>query len=394
MATYGYIARDQDGHAVEGRLSGQSLEAVLSELQSRHLAPVQVHPLRDEPLFQRRISVNQLATTYRQLSDLIRAGVPLLRSLSILSQRRANPRLATVMGKVRDSVAQGSRLADAMASYPAVFPDIQVAMVRAGEHGGFLDQVLSRLAAFLERQAELRAKLIGSLIYPVILLLVGLGVVVAALLFFVPQFRDLYTDIELPLPTQILLGTSDFLSNYWGLVLLMFVGLMAGSLWFLRLQAVRDWLSTTQLRVPLWGKLVRNSCTARFCRMLGTLLDNSIPMLTSLKISRDAVGNRVLAQAVEEASDAVQDGGSLAQPLSASGFFEDDVVEMIGVGESANNLPSVLLTSAETIERRIDREMALMIRLTEPLLLLCMAGVVLFIFIALVVPMMRMNSAL
>ena len=110
MATYGYIARDQDGHAVEGRLSGQSLEAVLSELQSRHLAPIKVRPLRDEPLFQRRISVNQLATTYRQLSDLIRAGVPLLRSLSILSQRRANLRLATVMGKVRDSVAQGSRI--------------------------------------------------------------------------------------------------------------------------------------------------------------------------------------------------------------------------------------------------------------------------------------------
>lgn len=394
MATYGYIARDQDGQAVEGRLSGHSLEAVLSELQARHLAPVRVRPLRDEPMFQRRISVNQLATTYRQLSDLIRAGVPLLRSLSILSQRRAHPRLATVMGKVRDAVAQGSRLADAMGSYPSVFPDVQVAMVRAGEHGGFLDQVLSRLAAFLERQAELRARLIGSLIYPLLLLVVGVGVVVAALISFVPQFRDLYTDIELPVPTQILLGTSDFLVNYWGVVLLMLLALSGGIAWSLRLPSVQEWLSVVQLKVPLWGKLVRSSGTARFCRMLGTLLDNSIPVLSALKISRDAVGNPVLTTAVEEAQESVQDGGSLTSPLAASGFFEEDVIEMIAVGESANNLSCVLLTAAETIERRIDRQMALMIRLTEPLLLLCMAGVVLFIFIALVVPMMKMNSAL
>lgn len=394
MATYGYIARDQDGHAVEGRLSGHSLEAVLSELQTRHLAPIKVRLLRDKPLLQRRIGVNQLATTYRQLSDLLRAGVPLLRSLTILSQRRAHPRLATVMGKVRDAVAEGSRLADAMGAYPSVFPDVQVAMVRAGEHGGFLDQVLSRLAAFLERQAELRAKLIGSLIYPLLLLLVGLGVVIAALVSFVPQFKDLYNDIELPLPTEILLGASDFILNYWGLVLLMICVIAVVTSWLLRSAAVRQKLSVMQLRLPLWGKLMRNSGTARFCRMLGTLLDNSIPMLTALKIARDAAGNPVLGGAIDEAREAVQEGGSLAPPLAASGFFEEDVVEMIGVGESANNLSSVLLTAAETIERRIDRQMALIIRLTEPLLLLCMAGLVLFIFIALVVPMMRMNSAL
>ncbi|MCA9292157.1 MAG: type II secretion system F family protein [Phycisphaerales bacterium] len=394
MGTFAYIARDPSGTRVSGRLAGASEQAVLAELHARRLAPLQVTAVREVRSLRRGVSIRVQATAYRQLADLLRAGVPLLRALRLLGRGKSNPPFAAVWMKIADAVADGTRLGDAMAAHPDVFPAIQLAMIRAGERGGFLEQVLARMATFLDHQAEMRSKVVGSSIYPLALLVVSTLVVVGALVFFVPKFKDFYAKIEVPLPTRIVMGISDALTGH---ALLLGVGLavvVAGVLWLRRRPRVRRLFAEYQLKIPKLGPLVRNLAVARFTRILGTLLENGIPLLTSMQIARDAAGHIVLAEAIDEATEAVRAGETLAGPLGSSGMLSDDVLEMIAVGESANNLPAVLTTIADTIEGRIDRMLTILVRLLEPLLLLGLGGIITFIFIALVVPMMKMGSSL
>ncbi len=343
---------------------------------------------------QRRVSTRQLASAYRQLSDLLRAGVPLLRAMRLLGRGKSNPRLAKVMSEVADDVAEGERLADAMAAHADVFPDVQVAMVRAGERGGFLDAVLTRMGTFLEHQADMRSRVVGSLIYPFVLLTVGAGIVLFAMVVFVPKFKDFYTRIALPWPTRVLLTASDVLTHWW-LPLIGFAAILGVLAWrVLQYPQVKRAITTWRTKLPVICPLTRAVAVGRFARILGTLLENGIPMLQAIQISRDAAGNILLAEAIDRAGEAVRAGETLSKPLAESRLFSEDVIEMIAVGESANNLPQVLVTIADTIEKRIDRMMSAFLRLIEPLLLLCMAGAVLFIFVALIVPMMRMSAGL
>lgn len=298
------------------------------------------------------------------------------------------------MASIADEIAQGERLADALSRHPRIFPSVQVAMVRAGERGGFLDQVLARLGAFLVHQADVRARVVGNLIYPVVLLCVGVGVVLAALVFFVPKFKDYYKKVELPLATKILLGLSDALVSWWPLLLILVAGAAVAGVWASRNVTVRRRAADGLVRLPVIGPLLRGVAAARFARTLGTLVENGIPMIGAMQISRDAAGHPALAEAVDRAIESVRSGETLARPLGASGFLEEDVVEMISVGESANNLAHVLLTVADSLETRTDRMLAVLIRLMEPALLLLLAGLVFFIFLALIVPMMRLSSAL
>jgi general secretion pathway protein F/type IV pilus assembly protein PilC len=393
MGTFAYIARDPAGQKVEGKVAAATAQAVLADLQSRKLAPVQVREVAEQPRAQRRMSPRKLATAYRQLADLLRAGVPLLRGLRLLGRSKSNPRLAKVMSRVGDAVADGSRLADAMAAHGEVFPDIQIAMVRAGERGGFLEPVLRRMGDFLEQQADLRDKVVGNLIYPATLLVFMAAVIVVALVGIVPKFRDFYSRITLPWATKALLAASDACTTY-GLVLLIVAAVIGFALWRLsRASAVRMQLAIWQLKIPGVGNVVKNLAVGRFARILGTLLENGIPMLQAMQISRGAAGHILLAAAIDQAAEAVRSGEALATPLSECGLFSDDVIEMIRVGESANNLPQVLITVAETIEKRIDRMLTVLVRLMEPALLAVMGGAVFFIFVALIVPMMRMSSS-
>ena len=394
MATYAYIARDSTGLKVSGTVTATTEQAVLDQLQSRRLSPVKVQTVRERARRRRRVAARHLATVYRQMADLLRAGVPLLRALRLLGKSRSNARLAAVMREIADQVADGERLADAMHRHPDIFPQVQIAMVRAGERGAFLDQVLARLGTFLEHQADLRSKVIGNLIYPVLLLLIGAAVVTVALVAFVPKFEIYFGRMDLPLPTRILMFASRALTSGWPYLVALLVACVAAAWWLRRRAEVRRAAARWQLRLPKLGPLVRSLAVARFARILGTMLQNGIPMLSAMQISRDAAGHLLLAEAIDRAAEAVRAGEPLSKPLADSGLFGDDVVEMISVGESANNLPEVLLTIADTIEARIDRMLTLFLRLMEPLLLFLLAGVVAFIFIALVVPMMRMSTSL
>ena len=394
MALFAYTARDVGGNRVTGRLEAMNEQAVLTELESRGLAPITLSISSEGPLGGRRIGTRALARFYRQLSDLLGAGVPMLRALRLLAGMRSNRKLAEVTGKVADAVEDGDRLADSLSRFNRTFPDVQVAIIRAGERAGFLESALERLGNFLDQRADMRSKVAGNLIYPIVLLLVGFGIVVAALVFFVPRFEEFYADIELPFSTRLLMGASDLLVVRWPLLLVVvvLVIVLMTSLW--RNRAMRQRWERVRLRIPVIGPLVRSIACARFCRVLGTMLENGIPMIEAMQIARGSAGSMLLEDALEAATKAVEGGDSLAPPLESSGMIDEDVLEMISVGESANKLPEVLVSVAGTLENRVDRQLSMAVRLMEPILLLLLAGVVLFIFMALIVPMLRMSSSL
>jgi len=391
---YAYIARDARGSRVTGRVEAATEQAAAADLSARGLAPVRVEAAAAPAARRGRVSVRRLASSYQQLSDLLRAGVPLLRSLRLLGRGRADPRLGAVWSQVADEVADGSRLADSMARHPRIFPPVQVALIRAGERGSFLEQVLARLGVFLNHQADMRSRVVGNLIYPVILLVGGVLVLVLALIFLVPKFRPHFAKMEIPVATRFLFAISDLFVVWWPIVLPALAALLVAGAVAWRRQRVRRTVAIWKLRIPKVGGMIRSIAVARVTRVLGTLLDNGIPLIQAMQISREAAGHPLLEEAIDRATEAVRGGESLSRPLGESGFFDEDVIEMISVGESANNLPQVLVTIAETMEGRIDRTLAIAVRLMEPLLLLLLAGGVVFIFMALVLPLMSLSSKL
>lgn len=394
MALYAYIARNARGARVTGRLEAATEQAAAADLSARGLAPVRVEAATARLARRGRVSTRRLAASYQQLSDLLRAGVPLLRALRLLGRGRADPRLAAVWSQVADEVADGARLADAMARHERIFPPVQVALVRAGERGSFLEQVLARLGAFLIHRADLNARVIGGLIYPAILLVGGVLVIVLALIFLVPKFRPHFAKMEVPFATRLLFGVSDLFVVWWPVVVPAIVALAVAFVIARRRPRVQRAIAAWRIRIPKVGPLLRALAVARLTRVLGTLLDNGIPMIQAMQISRDAAGDPLLAEAIDRATEAVRSGESLARPLLESGYFDEDVIEMVTVGESANNLPSVLVTIAQTLEAHVDRTLAIVVRLMEPVLLLVLACGVVFIFLSLVLPLMSLSSSL
>jgi general secretion pathway protein F/type IV pilus assembly protein PilC len=396
VATFRYTAISASGERIEGILVGDSEQAVLAELDSRQLTPGAVSPAAGgSDQSSGRLPARQLGESYGQLADLLRAGVPLLRGLRLLGGRRSRPRVSRVFASLAQEVEKGSDLAAAMERRSDSFPTLHIAMVRAGERGGFLESVLAQLGGLVIKQAELTGKILGNMIYPAVLVVFGLGIAAVIFGVFVPQFRPMFARIEggLPLVTTIVFIVSDAITKY-GLVSAALLGAAgAGVAAAMRRPNVKARIDQARLRLPVLGPIQRGVATARLCRLLGSMLANGVPMLAALRISRDAVGNPVMQRAIDAAAEAVQSGAALAPPLEASGLFDDDIVEMIRVGESANNLSEVLLTIADTIEARLDRLLNVAIRLIEPLLLVLIAGLVGLVAAGLLLPLTKLSQA-
>ncbi len=396
LPTFEYIALDKAGRRTGGILSGPTEQAVLADLESRRLTPVSIEARDDAVMHGRGVSARKMGAAYTQLGELLDAGVPLLRSLKILGNRKSDPRLGAVFQEIAEAVAEGSDLATAMQRRPEFFPPIHIAMVRAGEKGGFLESVLQRLAQLATSQAELQSKVFGSLVYPVFLLFTG-GVVLGVIFgVFVPKFREVFDRVQggLPWVTSAVLAISRLVSDYGLYTLAALVVLGIAGWRVLRKQHVRVKLARWWTFAPVAGPLIRSLASARFCRMLGTMLGNGVPLLSAMNIAREAAGNPVVEEAIVTAGEAVKAGKSLAPPLEACGMFDQDVVEMISVAESANNLDHVLLKIADTIEARVDRLLASVLKLVEPILLLALASVVATVAFALILPMTRVSAAL
>lgn len=394
MPTFEYTALSAGGQRVEGVLAGATEQAVLAELESKQLTPVSIEARHEATARRRGVSARKLALSYGQMADLLHAGVPLLKTLKLLSGRKSSTRLAVVFRELSEAVSAGDELAEAMGRRPEVFPRVHVAMVRAGEKGGFLEAVLARLGQLVAAQAELRGKIVGNLIYPAVLVAFGVGMLGVVFGVFVPMFKTVFTRVEggLPPVTRLVFAISDAVGRY-GLITLTLAVMAAIGVWRLaRRPGTRRRVAEWRTKAPVVGPLERSLAAARFCRMLGTMMGNGVPMLAAMQISREAAGNVLMEEAIDKAAEAVRAGQPLAPPLSESGLFEDDVVEMIAVGESANNLDAVLVKIAETIEARIDRQLAVVVRLIEPVLLMLLAGVVVLVAVALVLPLTKLSA--
>ena len=395
MATYQYIARTPGGEETRGIMQADSEAVVLRSLDERALFPVRVVERRAKREGLRaNIRMRDVATTYAQLADLLNAGVPLLRALDTLIRAAAHRQLAQVITRVRDAVSEGKALAEAMADHPRVFPPLHAAMIRAGERGGFLEDVLTNLSEYLDRVDDLRSRVRGALIYPMVLTVLGMGALLVVLLWLVPQFRTVFENVPLPAPTQLLFAVSDLLLHQWPLLLGGLLLAVMGIVGLLRSDAGARWWDRWRLKIPLAGNLVRTVAITRFCRILGTLLHNGVAILQSLTISKDAAGSTVLAESIEKATESVRAGEKLAEPLGRSGLFPAEVVEMISVAEESNQLEKVLLQIADTIERRASRRVEIMVRLVEPLILVVIAGVIGFVALGLFYPIFSLSRAL
>jgi len=346
----------------------------------------------------RRVNGQIMAVTYNQLASLMRSGVPLLRSIGVIRDQTSHSTLRTVLDDIYRRVEDGTSLAEAMARYPRVFSEMAINMVRAGSEGGFLEEALDRVSQFTEQYEDLKSRTVGALAYPVFLGVVGTSVVGVLVIFFVPKFAIMFESLrergELPAMTDWLLWVSDMLRSYgWFLLIAAAVGAIV-----LRIRLATDdgrrMADLLKLKIPMLGSVFQNLAVARFCRVLGTMLRNGVPILKSLEVSRDAAGNRVLSDAIGAASENISSGQTLAAPLAASGHFPPTVVEMISVAEESNTLDTVLVEIADGLERRTQRRLELLVRLLEPVMLLMLAGVVLLVVIALLMPVIKMSATM
>jgi general secretion pathway protein F/type IV pilus assembly protein PilC len=395
MASYQYIARTPKGEEVTGVMQADNESAVLHALDERQLYPVRV--VAQQAARRKaggRIRLRDLAVMYGQLADLLRSGVPLLRSLEILVRASSNRKLAEIIAGVHGQVNDGKALAEAMSGHPRIFNSLHLAMIRAGERGGFLEDVLANMAGYLDRADDLRSKIRGAMIYPLVLTCLGTIAITGILVFLVPLFRSVFANMALPLPTRVLFALSSILLEQWPAVLAVLVLAVLGVLAGLRSQAGKRIWDSWQLRLPIAGPLIRGLCITRFCRILGTLLHSGVPILQSLTISKDAAGSMRLAQNIETATENVRAGDKLAPPLLAGGLFPADVVEMIAVAEESNQLEKVLLQVADNTERRVNRTVDAVVRLVEPLILVVIAGAIAFVAIGLLYPIFTMSRAL
>jgi len=397
MATYQYVAKTASGEEVAGQIQADTEAAVVRALDERRLYPVRVQEKTAELKgFQaRRIRARDVGVMYSQLSDLLKADVPVLRALGILARATANKRLAALVSSVREKVEAGEPLADSMAQHPEVFTPLHVAMVRAGERAGFLEEVLANMADFIERQDELRSKVFGAMVYPMVVVSAGLLVISLVLIVLVPMFKPMLADVpNKPLPTLMLFWLSDIVRNVWPLVVVGAVFGAASAWGFMKSTVGRRKWDRWRLKLPLAGRAVQLVAITRFCRVLGMMLKNGVPMLQALAVSKDATGSTVLADSIEKAAENVRAGQPLAVPLGASRMFPLEIIEMISVAEESNQLEKALLQIADTVERRTGRQVDLAVRLIEPLILVLLAVGIGFFGVALIYPIFSLAGSL
>ena len=397
MAKFQYTARNLIGAKVSGLIEAEGESAAIQLLEKRELYPVDVWNSENEQStrsFRGRISNRDLGVMYGQLSDLLGSGVPLLRAIKSLIKSTVNKRLAGVLKDIHGAVADGKSLFESMSEQPEAFPKLHTAMVQAGERASFIEEVLESLSGFLERLDELRGKVLGALVYPVMLVMLGGVVMVAALVFFVPKFEPMLAGIEKPLPTEIVFLLSEYVRNYWlillaglaGTVLLLWSVIQSSS----GKQAMERW----RLKIPVAGTAMRMVSITRFCRILGTMLTNGVPILQALAISRDATGSALLAEHIDNAIENVRAGEFLTPPLQAGGMFPEQVLAMISVAEESNQLEKVLLHIADSVERRTNQQVDQAVRLIEPVILCLVAAGIGFLALGLLLPIFTMASSL
>jgi general secretion pathway protein F len=400
MPDFAYRAIDPDGREKRGRIAAANDDIARAALARKKLYIVSVDPapprmsaLAALPVRRRKLSAKQLTLFTRQLSSLVQVS-PLEEALRTISRQNEKAQVRAILTEVHSAVVEGQRLSEAMRRERSSFPALYRAMIAAGEGAGTLPLITERLANLLERQAEMRGKLIGALAYPAILSLVAILVVMGLMISVVPRVVEQFDNVDqqLPLITRIVIGISAFLASYWWVLLVLVV--VAGAIFWqgLKQPAFRLSVDQTVLRLPLLGKLIRNLHAARMARTLATMVASRLPLLEGLRLTGGTIRNHVLARANDDIVEAVRSGGSLSGAMRASGVFPPLLVYLTASGESAGQLDLMLERAAEYLEREFDNFTSAALSLLEPLIIVAMGGVVAVIILAILLPILQLQN--
>lgn len=375
------------------RKEGVFLTEVVSEKEAGASA-AKSREVNVKKLFASRVSSTDLAIMTRQLAVLIGAGVALVEALTALQEQVEHERLKLIVSQVKTRVNEGSSLADAMAQHPKVFTTLYVNMIRAGESSGALDVVLVRLADFTESQARLKSKIVGTLTYPVIMIVISMVILAVLLTVVVPKVTKIFEDnkLTLPLTTRTLIGLSSFAREYWWLLIVMSALFVWLFLRWKKTEAGRTRWDRLTLTLPVFGSLIRMIAIARFSRTLATLLKSGVPLLSAMDIVRNIVDNKVLSGIIESSRDSIREGESIAAPLKRSGEFPPLVYHMIAIGERSGQLEEMLVNVANAYETQVDVRIAALTSLLEPVMIVTMGGGVAFVVFSILMPILQLNT--
>jgi len=409
MSVFTYTALGKDGRRTNGTLSADSRSSALAQMSRQGLHPVRIDEAKDAAAAAKKAQAAAAAASHgtgkvsnkaveaftRELANLLAGGVPLSRSLALLRREASNPNAKRLWGEIHDDVVGGTALADALAKWPKSFSSVYVAMVRAGEAGGFLDVVLTQISDFRTREQDLKGKVKAAMVYPCILGVLAIAVLVFLLTFFIPRFTPIFQQFgaNLPALTLFIISASNLVKNY---------GIFVGGAVLLIVIVVKRAMATdtgrrrfelTILAIPVLGTVISHFALVRFARMLGTLVSAGVPLIASLRVAREAIGNQTLADTVLHAIEEVQRGSALSKALSNSPkLFPPSVVEMVAVAEETGRLDKELLRLATSYESDLDRQLRMLVSIAEPMMLFLMAGIIGTVVVGMLLPVFNLQD--
>jgi type IV pilus assembly protein PilC len=394
--TYTWKGRSPSGELLSGEYATESKDELVSYLRKRKIIITSVREKSGQIKINlpgsSRVSVKDIGVFTRQFATMINAGLPMVQCLDILSQQTEKAPLREAVAKVMSDVEGGSTLAEGLGRHPKIFSNLFVNMVEAGEAGGILDVILMRLATFLEKLDALQRKVKSALTYPSVVGIVALGATAFMLIFIIPTFAKMFTDFggDLPLPTKIVIGISDFLRNYWWAMAAGIVGLIVGLQRYYKTDSGRLNIDRFLLKIPVLGMVIRKGAVARFTRTLGTLISSGVPILSGLEITARTSGNRVVELAVMSTRESISQGNTIAEPLKSCGVFPPMVTQMISVGEQTGALDEMLDKIANFYDDEVDTAVDSLTAIIEPVMIVVMGTLVGGMLIAMYLPMFKL----
>jgi general secretion pathway protein F len=406
MPVYEYTAFDQEGRRRKGIVEAGSVAVARQKLRETQIFPIGITESatdgKDDPKHQRpvdsvlkKVGLREVSVMTRQLSTLLGAGLPLVPSLTTLVSQTTHPEMKKTLVQIKEAVNEGNSLTVSMSHFPRIFPPFYINMVRAGEASGTLNLVLERLADFNERQQELKTKIRAALAYPILMFLIGSLVLFFLITFVVPNITSIFQEMNQTLPfiTVLLIVVSGFFKSYWWIIaILSAVAISSVRYAFTKTSRGQYLWDKIRLNAPLFGAVHQKMAVARFSRTLGTLLQSGVPLLTAMEIVRNVVDNRLIADDLQTASLAVEEGQGLSKSLAKNGLFPPIVIEMISVGEHSGNLEPMLYRVADAYEKEVEAGVIMMTSLLEPAMILIMGLIVGFIVVSVLLPIFEMNQ--
>ena len=402
MSQFSYKARGAGGNVLDAVIEAPDQRTAMERLRAQKMIILEINEAAPGLLdsfkkfnpFQPKVTSKDIVLFSRQLATLVSAGVALVSGLNILQEQIENPAFKTVVGRVKEDIEAGLSIADSLKKHPQAFSDLYIAMVKAGEVGGILDIILERLSTYLESAENLRGKVKGAMMYPLVVGTIAAAVTVFLLVGVIPTFKEIFSSFgaELPLPTRIVINLSEILQKKWWLILLVVGGIYYGARQWLRTANGRKTFDTNALKIPLFGPMLRKVAVAKFTRTLGTLVKSGVPILQAMETVAQTSGNKVIESAIMDAREAIREGERIAEPLRKSGVFPPMVVQMIAVGEETGNLDIMLSKIADFYDQEVEVAVKGLTSMIEPIVIVFMGILIGGIVIAMFIPMFELGQ--